>query len=77
MESVSSEVSLWQAGFLLLLAVLVWLFFRSLNLGAKFRQRQELRHEQNLDRRRNEVAAEAAQNAVKQVTEQQQQVKKP
>jgi hypothetical protein len=77
MESLSGAVNLWQAGLLLLLFLLVWMFFRSLNLGDRFRQRQEIRMEQNLERKRNEVAAEASRAILKKAAERAPEVKKP
>lgn len=58
-------VDLWPWVLVVFLVLMFWFLFRSLDLGKKFRMRQELRQEQYLERKRAEAAALAALRAAK------------
>jgi len=56
---VNVGVSLWQAGIVLLIFLLIGLFVGSLRLGAKFRERQQARRDRKLENRRSQIAIAA------------------
>jgi hypothetical protein len=58
------EISLWQAGLLLLIALIIGLFLRSLKFGKRFHIRQEMRRNHMLETKRTLVNEEVARKAL-------------
>lgn len=50
----------WPWVLVVFLILMIWFLFKSLDLGKRFRARQEIRQEHYLERKRAEAAAKAA-----------------
>lgn len=57
------QMDIWPWALVVFLLLMFWFLFRSLDLGKKFRIRQELRQEQYLERKRAEASAKASARA--------------
>lgn len=61
------QMDIWPWVLVVFLLLMFWFLFRSLDLGKKFRTRQELRQEQYLERRRAEASAKASARAAQNI----------